>query len=66
MQKFQIFKDPKYHKEVFVGKVSTEKLKTTLGLRNLFCFPLAHLKKVAHCATKIICIPSTAGAMAGW
>lgn len=45
MQKIQIFKNPKYHKEMNVGKKSTGKLKTTFGLRNLFCFPPPHLKK---------------------
>lgn len=41
----QIFKDPKCHEEVSVGKISTEMLETTFGLRNVLCFPPAHLKK---------------------
>lgn len=45
MQKLQIFKDPKYHKEMFIGKISAEKLKTTFGLRNLVFFSPAHLLK---------------------
>lgn len=62
MQKLQVFKDPKYHKDMFVGKISTEKLKTTFGLRNLFCFPPAHLKKGSTSCYR----NTTTGIMTSW